>query len=100
MKGNEFGDRLNIVIRKSQCAQAFSRHLCADHIVMVEGGAFAFLEPTRTRLPNVVEQGSQPNNTEIKIAQRFVEFIVWPNVLDNCERMRQHILVPMNRVVL
>ena len=66
---------------------------------MVEGGAFAFLEPS-VRLPNVVEQGSQPNNTEIKIAQRLVKFIVWPNVLDNCERMRQHILVPMNRVVL
>ena len=67
---------------------------------MVEGGSFAFLESTRARLSNVVEQGRQPNNTEIKIAQRFVEFIVWPNVLDNCERMRQHILMPMKRIML
>ena len=84
----------------AQRLHPLARHPRPDRVVMVEGRALARLVAARARLADVVEQRRQAHAPEVE--RRSVRWLLVrrPHVLDDRDRVRQHVLVTMDRVVL
>ena len=67
--------------------------------MVVERRAFARLVATRARLADIVEQGGEPGDTEV-VGRRAVGDGWWADLLDHRDRVAEHVLVTVDRVVL
>jgi len=90
----------DVIVRVAQRLHPLLRHPRADRVVVVERGALARLEAARARLADVVEQRRQSHPTEIERRTTRRLLVRRPHVLDDGDRVRQHVLVAVDRVVL
>ncbi len=84
---DELGDGLDDVLRVPQRGEALARHPGADDLVVMERRA-ALLERARLRLADVVQQRGEPQHE------------VRAHLLHDRDRVREHVLVVVDRVLL
>ena len=99
MQGDELGDGVDVGGRVAQRLHPLARHPRADDVVVVERRALARLVATRARLADVVEQRGQAGDAEVE-GGRAVGDGRRADVLDDGDRVAEHVLVAVDRVVL
>ena len=88
MELDEAHDVVELVVRVAQRDHPLAGHARPDHLVVVEHHLALGAERARLGLAHVVEERGQP------------EDLVGGRVLDDGDRVRQHVLVAMDRVLL
>ena len=82
--------------RVAQCFHPLPGHPCADHVVMVERRALAGLIAAGAGLADVVEQRRQSGDAVVELGRVLGR----TDVVDHRDRVAQHVLVPVDRIVL
>ena len=91
---HQFGDGFDIVGAVTQCLQALASHTRAHDFVVMKCDALALKKPAGLGLAHIVQQRSDAGSSEVVLTGKIAG-----HVLDNCQRVREHIFVTVNRIL-